>query len=116
MKSLNIKKEKRDRRHAKIRTTLSGTTICPRLSVFKSNKHISVQLIDDSTARTLASVHSRDVKAVSMLDKSKAVGIEIAKKALAQNISKVVFDRGGFKYTGCVKMLADSAREAGLVF
>jgi large subunit ribosomal protein L18 len=116
MKSLNVKKEKRERRHAKIRSTVFGTTDCPRLSVFKSNKHISVQIIDDKGAKTLASSHSRDVKAKSMLEKSKAVGLDIAAKAKALKIAKVVFDRGGFRYIGCVKVLADSAREGGLVF
>jgi large subunit ribosomal protein L18 len=116
MKSHNIKKEKRVRRHAKIRANVFGTAERPRLSIFKSNMHISAQLIDDENAKTLASLHSRDVKAKAMLDKSKAVGLEIAKKAKALKISNVVMDRGGFKYIGCVKALADAAREGGLVF
>ncbi len=116
MKSLNVKNEKRIRRHAKIRSTVSGTPTCPRLSVFKSNKHISVQLIDDQNAKTIASSHSRDAKVKTMLKKSKAVGLDIAKKAGVLKISKVVFDRGGFRYIGCVKALADAAREGGLMF
>jgi len=116
MKHHNIKKEKRTRRHAKIRATVSGTADCPRLCVFKSNKHISAQIIDDKNSKTLASQHSRDVKVKTMLEKSKAVGLEIAKKAKVLKISKVVFDRGGFRYIGCVKALADGAREGGLVF
>ena len=116
MKSLNIKKEKRIRRHRKIRATLFGTANSPRLAVFKSNKHISVQLIDDQNAKTLAYSHSRDTKAKTMLEKSKAVGFDIAKKAVGLKIANVVFDRGGFRYIGCVKVLADSAREGGLKF
>lgn len=116
MKSTNIKKEKKNRRHVRIRTRVSGTPKCPRLSVFKSNKYISAQLIDDVSARTLVSVHSKDVKGKSLMDKSQAVGLEIAKKATALKITAVVFDRGGFKYVGCVKDLADGAREGGLKF
>ena len=116
MKQHNIKKEKRVRRHAKIKALIFGTNKRPRLSIFKSNRHISVQIIDDQNNKTLASSHSRDVKAKTMLEKSKAVGLDIANKAKAIKISEVVFDRGGFKYIGCVKALADSAREGGLKF
>lgn len=116
MKSLNAKTEKRIRRHAKIRTQISGTAVCPRLSVSKSNKSISVQLIDDTKAVTLASAHSREVKGKTMTDKAVAVGALIAEKAKAKKVSKVVFDRGGFIYTGNIKALADSARTAGLQF
>jgi large subunit ribosomal protein L18 len=116
MKSLNAKIEKRVRRHAKIRSQISGTGAIPRLAVSKSNKHISVQLIDDVKAVTLASSHSREVKGKTMMEKAVAVGELIAEKAKANKISKVVFDRGGFIYTGNVKALADSARKAGLQF
>lgn len=116
MKSLNAKKEKRVRRHAKIRSTISGTKEMPRLSVFKSNKYISAQLIDDVNSVTLASAHSKDVKGKSMMEKSVKVGQSIAEKALALKVSKAVFDRGGFIYTGNIKALADGAREGGLKF
>lgn len=116
MKSLNTKKEKRVRRHVRIRSRVSGTSEIPRLAVFKSNKHISVQLIDDEKAVTLASTHSRDVKGKTMMEKSVLVGEAIAAKAKAKKISRIVFDRGGFIYTGNVKALADSARKAGLEF
>lgn len=116
MKAHNIKKEKRVRRHGKIRTQISGTSEMPRLSVFKSNKHISVQLIDDVKAMTLASAHSRNVTGKTMTEKSMAVGKLIAEKAGAKKIKTVVFDRGGFKYAGNVKALADSARAGGLQF
>ncbi len=116
MKSLNIKKEKRIRRHARIRARISGTSDMPRLSISKSNKHISAQLIDDENAVTLASAHSREVKGKNMMEKSGLVGQSIAIKAKAKKITKVVFDRGGFIYTGNVKALADGAREGGLKF
>ncbi len=116
MKSLNAKKEKRVRRHGKIRSTISGTKEMPRLSVFKSNKHISAQLIDDENNVTLASAHSREVKGKTMMEKSAAVGKAVAEKASALKISKAVFDRGGFIYTGNIKALADGAREGGLKF
>ena len=116
MKSANIKKEKRTRRHVKIRSQISGTPTMPRLSVFKSNKHISAQLIDDQNSVTIASAHSREVKGQNMMEKSILVGESVAKKALGKKISKVVFDRGGFRYTGNIKALADGARNAGLKF
>ena len=116
MKTLNAKLEKRVRRHTRIRAKISGTKEIPRLSIYKSNKHISVQLIDDENAKTLASVHSREVKGKSMMEKSTLVGESIAEKAMAQKIKKVVFDRGGFIYTGNVKAVADGARKGGLKF
>ena len=116
MKKTNIKKEKRDRRHVRIRSKIFGTAKTPRLSVFKSNKHISAQLIDDIDNVTLASVHSREVKGKNMMEKSAKVGRIIATKALAKKVKNVVFDRGGFIYTGNVKALADGARKGGLQF
>lgn len=116
MKSSNIKKEKRERRHTKIRSKVFGTNESPRLAVFKSNKHISVQIINDEAGKTLTSVHSREVKGKNMTEKSVAVGVLVAEKAKKLNINKVVFDRGGFIYTGNIKALADGAREGGLKF
>ncbi len=108
----------RQRRHARLRTKVSGTASCPRLSVFRSNKHISCQLIDDEKGVTLASASSISLKLAngSNIDAAKAVGSEIAKLALAQNIDTVVFDRGGYVYHGRVMAVADAAREAGLKF
>ena len=106
----------RQRRRAKIRSRISGTAECPRLSVFKSNKHISAQLIDDEKAVTLATAHSRDIKAGTLLEKSAAIGETIAKLAAAKKITRAVFDRGGFMYTGCVKAVAEGARKGGLKF
>ena len=97
----------RDRRHKKIRAKISGTSTCTRLSVYKSNTAIYAQLIDDDKAVTLASATGVDAL---------KVGAEIAKKATAKKIEKVVFDRGGYIYTGKVRILAESARKAGLKF
>lgn len=116
MKSSNSKVESRIRRHSRIRAKVSGTAEAPRLSVFKSNKFISAQLIDDVSGKTIASAHSKDVKAKTMMEKSAKVGEEIAKKAVAKKIVKAVFDRGGFIYTGNIKALADGARAGGLQF
>ncbi len=107
---MNTSKQKQlkiERRHKKIRSTLSGTAERPRLSVFKSNKFLYAQLIDDTKGNTLAQATSNDAK---------TVGIDIAKKAKALKIDKVVFDRGGYLYTGKIKSIADSAREGGLNF
>ena len=115
MKSLT-KNEKRQRRHRRVRAKIKGTAVRPRLSVFKSNKEIYAQLIDDATSQTLANASSRDIKGKSMMEKAKAVGESIAKIAKTKKIDKVVFDRGGYVYTGKVKVLADSARAGGLEF
>ncbi len=107
---MNTSKQKQlkiARRHKKIRSTLSGTSERPRLSVFRSNKFIYAQLIDDVKGNTLTQASSDDAK---------KVGIEIAKKAKTLKIDKVVFDRGGYLYTGKIKSVADSAREGGLQF
>ena len=116
MKKTDIKVKSRQRRHARIRAKIFGTSEMPRLSVFKSNKHSSAQLIDDSKAVTIASAHSRDTKGRNMAEKSALVGKSIAEKAVAKKIKAVVFDRGGFIYTGNVKALAESARAGGLKF
>ena len=112
------KNKERQRRHARIRKKISGTAECPRLSVFRSNKHISCQLIDDVAGNTLASCSSLQLKLEhgGNLDAAKAVGAGIAKAAQEKNIERVVFDRGGYIYHGRVKALAEAAREAGLKF
>lgn len=113
----NIKKEKRIRRHVKIRTRVSGTSTVPRLAVFRSNKFMYAQLIDDTTSKTLASASSLETKKGSKkVDAAFAVGKAIAEKAIAMKIKSIVFDRGGFGFKGRVKSLADGAREAGLTF
>lgn len=111
--------QKRKRRHARIRTKADGTATRPRLAVFRSNKHITAQLIDDTAGETLFSSHTRDIKNAQkkpLREVAKEVGVEIAKKAKGKKITNVVFDRGGFSYTGAVKALAEGAREEGLVF
>lgn len=105
----------RDRRRKRIRSKVSGTALCPRLSVYKSNTATYAQLINDEDAVTLAAASSAGVKG-NKTTSSHAVGLEIAKLAKAKNIAKVVFDRGGFIYTGRIKALADGAREGGLQF
>ena len=106
------------KRHLRIRKKINGTAECPRLSVFRSNKHIAVQLIDDVNGVTLASASSKNLGLANggNIEASKAVGAEIAKVAAEKGITAVVFDRGGFLYHGKIKALADAAREAGLQF
>ena len=111
----NKKTIKRATRHARIRAKISGTPEMPRLAVYKSNKYIYAQLIDDVASVTLASASSIKSKG-TMMEAAKEVGKEIATLAKKIGISKVAFDRGGFIYTGKIQALADSAREAGLTF
>ncbi len=102
----------------RIRKRVSGTADCPRLSVFRSNKQIYAQLIDDLSGRTLASASSREVTAdkTNKVVQAEQVGRIIAEKAVAAGISEVKFDRGGYLYHGRVKSLADAARNGGLKF
>lgn len=116
MKNVNVKKLKVARRHKKIRAKVFGTEEKPRLSVFKSNKYIYGQLINDDKSVTILSLSSMKVKGKTFTERCVETGKEIAKLALAKKISKVVFDRGGFKYVGRVKAFADGAREGGLKF
>ena len=116
MKKVNLKKQKVERRHKKIRSTVFGTAEKPRLAVFKSNKYIYGQLINDDKAETIISLSSMKAKSKTFLARCEETGKEIAKLALSQKIETVVFDRGGFKYAGRVKAFADGAREGGLKF
>ena len=115
-------REKRARRHYRVRQKLSGTGSKPRLCVFRSLNHIYAQVVDDLQGRTLTSASTLDpeVKAEttgkSKADEAKLVGSLIAKRALNDGVKQVVFDRGGYKYHGRVKALAEAAREAGLKF
>lgn len=115
------KLKSRQRRHERIRKKVFGTAGKPRLSVFKSLSNIYVQLIDDTTGKTLvaASTIEKDVntglKHGGNVEAAKKVGASIAAKALEKNIKTVVFDRGGYQYHGCVKALAEAAREKGLI-
>ncbi len=101
----------------RIRKTVKGTDVCPRLCVFRSGKHIYAQVINDVSGQTLVSVSSLSVEAKAKgKDQAKSVGQGIAKAALSKNIKNVVFDRNGYIYHGRVQALADGAREAGLNF
>ena len=112
-----IKTIKRDRRRARIRAQVKGTDIRPRFSVFKSNKGMYLQLVDDSSGRTLISVSSAEIKGSREKTKTSfELGKLIAAKAARKNIKSVVFDRGGYKYHGRIKAVADGAREGGLKF
>ena len=112
------KTDRRERLRFRIRKTVSGTTERPRLAVFRSNKEIYAQLVDDVNGVTLASVSSRDkeIKATTKVEGATAVGKSIAEKATKAGIEAVAFDRNGYLYHGRVKVLADAAREAGLKF
>lgn len=107
--NIKIKRQKRIRRHKRVRTLIKGTKERPRLSVFRSNKRIYVQLIDDSRGTTLLGVS--DIKT-----SASKTGETLAKKAIEKGINSVVFDRGGYKYHGRVKALAEGARKGGLKF
>lgn len=106
----------RDMRHKRLRAKIVGTATRPRLAVFRSNSFIYAQLIDDAAGKTIAAADSRKEKAGTGVEKAKAVGAAIAKKATAAKITEVVFDRGGNRYQGSIAALADAAREAGLKF
>ena len=113
---------KRQRVHQRVRMTVSGTAERPRLSVYRSLDHIYAQVIDDRAGKTLVSASSADkdtkknLKGGGNVAAAKVVGKTVAERAKAAGVSKVVFDRGGYKYHGRVKALADAAREAGLQF
>jgi large subunit ribosomal protein L18 len=122
-KQMKQKRERRERAHLRIRQRVRGNSERPRLSVFKSLRYISVQLIDDEKGNTLAQASSSDPEirqqltgSLSNKDAAKLVGETIAQRAKAKGIEKVVFDRGGYVYHGNVKTLADAAREKGLQF
>jgi large subunit ribosomal protein L18 len=109
------KKELRDRRHARVRSVISGTPARPRLAIFRSNRFVSAQVIDDVAGHTLASAHGREFKGAQSLQAAQ-VGKVVAERAKAAGITTIVFDRGGYAYAAQVKALADAAREAGLTF
>ena len=109
----------RKRRHARVRTKISGTPECPRLCVFRSNTNVYAQVIDDVNGVTIVSASTLDKEVKTKKankEAAKEVGTLVAKRALAKNIKSVVYDRGGYIYHGVVKELAEAAREAGLEF
>jgi large subunit ribosomal protein L18 len=115
-------REARLRRHERVRKRIQGTATRPRLAVFRSLKHIYAQVIDDARGHTLAAASTLDPELASQVKdgnktaEAKVVGALIAKRAQAKGITQVVFDRGGYKYHGRVRALAEAAREAGLEF
>lgn len=116
----NRKQNRRQRIRYKIRSKITGTEARPRLSIFRSNKYIYAQIIDDASGSTLAAISSKEANFASLegnkKDAAKAVGKALAEKASAAGISTVVFDRSGYLYHGRVKALAEGAREGGLKF
>jgi large subunit ribosomal protein L18 len=124
MKKDKIKVAKRIVRKLRIRAKVSGTKTCPRLSVFKSNTGMNLQIINDTNSKTLVSAHSREIKLKGGKEEDRsgkiavsfALGKLLASKAQEKKISQVVFDRGGYRYHGRVKAAADGARAGGLKF
>ncbi len=112
------KQQARVHRHRRVRAKVTGTTARPRLAVYRSNRTISAQVIDDTAGRTLAAASSQDKSLTSLkrADAPAAVGKLVAERAAKAGIASVVFDRGGYLYHGRVKALADAARENGLEF
>jgi len=113
--------ERRLRIRRRIRKAISGTKDVPRMSVFRSNKQIYVQLVDDESGTTMVSASSRneevaEKKGITKSEQAKLVGKLVAEKSLSKGINKVVFDRGGYLYHGRIKQLAEGAREGGLKF
>jgi large subunit ribosomal protein L18 len=119
---LKAKKKARLARKSRVKKQVQGTPERPRLSVYRSSKHIYAQIVDDATGQTLAaaSTMARDVrdgvKNSATVEAARTVGLALGRKALSRDITKVVFDRNGYAYHGKVKALADAAREAGLQF
>ena len=115
-----LRRASRSRRHLRVRKKVSGTTARPRMVVTRSARHITVQVVDDTASRTLVSASSLDsgirTSTGDKKAKAAAVGKLVAERANSAGISKVVFDRGGNRYTGRIAALADAAREAGLEF
>ncbi|MFA5092050.1 MAG: 50S ribosomal protein L18 [Candidatus Paceibacterota bacterium] len=115
---VKITKEKRDRSHKRIRAKISGSAKRPRLSVFKSNNYIYAQAIDDENQKTLVSASDLEIKDIKgkKTEKSAQVAQKLAEKLKAKKIDEIVFDRGGFKYHGRIKILAEELRKLGIKF
>jgi large subunit ribosomal protein L18 len=110
------KTAKRTRRHARIRAKVQGTAERPRLAVYRSNRFIYAQLINDETGTTIVGTDTRKAKGKTAILRAKEIGLQIAEDAKKKGVTKIVFDRGGFQYQGAVVSLAEGAREGGLVF
>ena len=109
---------RRLKRHRRVRAKVSGTASRPRISVFRSNRGISAQLVDDDSGATIAAVNWTEeaLRGLGPMEQSKQIGAELAQRAKAAGIERAVFDRGGYQYHGRVKALAEGAREGGLQF
>jgi len=122
MKKNKVKKQRRDKIRRRVRATIRGTAERPRLSIFKSNKHVYLQLINDRDNVTITAVSTKtadlqkDLKEKTSVESAKLIGEALAKVAVDQGIKKVVYDRSGYKFHGIVKAAADGAREGGLDF
>ena len=116
MSKTSLKTQKRARRHARVRSQVVGSAEKPRLSVYRSNKFVYAQLIDDEAGATLVSANDVKETKGTKTERAKTVGKSIAEAAKKKNITAVVFDRGGFKFAGRVKAVAEEARAAGLEF
>ncbi len=117
MKKVKINQERRQRRHNRVRAKISGSATRPRLSVFRSNQGMFLQLINDDLGKTLVSANQTEIKSKgNKTELAFQLGKLIADKAKAKKISTVVFDRGSYRYHGRVKAVAEGAREAGLIF
>lgn len=122
MAAMKSRSKARVRRHVRVRKNISGTAECPRLNVYRSLAEIYAQVIDDEAGQTLVSASSIDIElrkkmaGLKKSDQAKLVGQTVAERAKAKGIKKVVFDRGGYRYIGRVKALADGARDGGLEF
>ncbi len=120
--SVKSRSEQRARRHVRVRAHVAGTPARPRLNVFRSLLHIYAQVIDDSSGATLVSASTVDAELKAQVagkkkaEQAKLVGMALAQRAKAKGLTQVIFDRGGYKYHGRVKALADGAREGGLEF
>lgn len=112
---MKSKNDLRKRRHARVRARVVGTKARPRLSIFKSNRFVYAQVIDDEAGKTLAAAHGRKYPG-ALSAQARAVGAEVAKRAKVAGVTKVVFDRGGYEYGAQIKAFADAARAEGLIF
>lgn len=110
------RENKRKTRHKRVRGKIYGAKKRPRLCVFRSANHIYAQIINDEQGKTIVSADDREIKKGKKTERAQKVGVSIAEKALEKKIKEVVFDRGGYKYHGRVKALAEGARERGLIF
>jgi large subunit ribosomal protein L18 len=110
------KDQQQTKRQIRIRKKIRATSDTPRLTVFRSNKHIYAQIVDDSKRTTLVSAREMDTKKSTKTERARTVGMDLAKAAIAKKIKAVVFDKGSYAYHGRVKALAEGAREGGLTF